>query len=125
MRQRQKSVPFEKKETGFHKHAVIELAEWVNGITEKEFYIDGKIAFIPDVTCYVDGVLNCFYEVVKSHPLSGRKLAIITDWCYRNSTEVSIFEVSADFVLAQTKKPDYIQYIEYYFINPHLYNVGT
>lgn len=121
MRQRQKSVPFEKKETGYHKYAVEELATWVQGVVEQPFYIEDKIAFVPDVACYKDGVLDSFYEVVQSHPLNGKKLGVIMDWCYRNASEVSVFEVSADFVLAQTKKPDYIRTMECYIINPFEY----
>ena len=107
---------FKKNETGYHKFAVKELASWVNGIPEQPFYIDDSILFVPDVTCYKDGVLDSLYEVVYSHPLSGKKLGLIQEWCYRNASELSVFEVSADFILKQTKKPERIGTMEYYNI---------
>jgi hypothetical protein len=105
---------FKKNETGYHKHAVKQLAEWVNGITEKEFYIDSCIAFVPDVVCYENGVITNMYEVVYSHPIDGKKLGMIQAWSYFNSSEFSLFEVSADWILKQTKKPERIETMEYY-----------
>lgn len=108
---------FEKKESGYHKFAVQQLSSWVCGIIEQPFYIEGCIVFVPDVVCYKDGILDSMYEVVYSHPLNGRKLAWINDWCYRNSCEVSVFEVSADYILKQTEKPERITTMECYIIN--------
>jgi hypothetical protein len=107
---------YKKNETGYHKFAVKEFASWVNGIIEVPFYIDGSIVFVPDVACYENGVLKSIYEIVYTHPITGKKLGIIQNWCYRNSTELSLFEVSADWVLKQTKKPDRIEMMEYYDI---------
>lgn len=118
MSQRKKKLPFEKKETGYHKYAVVELASWVGGKVEEPMYIEGQIAFVPDVVCYKDGKPECIYEVVKTHPVDGYKLGMVQYWCYRNLTELCIHEVDADFVLAQTKKPEKIEFIETYFINP-------
>jgi hypothetical protein len=111
-------VKYKKNETGYHKHAVNQLAEWVNGIIEKEFYIDSEIAFIPDVAVYENGILTSIYEVVYSHSVPGRKIGIIQMWSYFNNTEFSLFEVSADWILKQTEKPDRIINIDYYNINP-------
>jgi len=118
MSQRKKKHPFEKKETGYHKYAVMELAEWVGGRVEEPMYIDGQIAFVPDVVCYKDGKPECCYEVVKTNPINGYKLGIIQYWCYRNNTELNIYEVSADYILAQTKKPERIRVDELYIVNP-------
>lgn len=115
-RRMKKTVPFKVNETGYHKSAKEILATWVNGLVEYEFYLDGSILFIPDVTCFKDGILDSIYEVVYSHPLTGRKLGMIQYWCYRNSKDLSVFEVSADFILAQTVKPERIEG-EYYSIN--------
>ena len=109
--------PFKKNETGYHKHAVKQLAEWVNGVIEKEFYIDSSIAFVPDISCYKNGVLTDIYEVVYSHPITGKKLGVIQNWCYRNATELSLFEVSADWILKQTGKPERIETMEMYEIS--------
>ena len=105
MKKQKAKHPFKKNETGYHKHAVKQLAEWVNGITEKEFYIDSCIAFVPDITCYENGVLTSMYEVVYSHPINGKKLGMIQMWSYFNSAEFSVFEVSADWILKQTELP--------------------
>jgi hypothetical protein len=102
---------FKKNETGYHKYAVTQLAEWVGGQTEVPFYIDSEIVFVPDVVCGTD-----LYEVVYTHPVNGRKLGSIQMWSYFNSTDLSVFEVSADWILAQTEKPERIKVMEYYDI---------
>lgn len=111
-------MKYKKNETGYHKHAVIQLSEWVGGITEKKFYIDSEIAFVPDVAVYENGILTSMYEVVYSHPIPGRKIGTIQMWSYFNNTEFMVFEVSSDWILSQTKKPDRIINIDYYDINP-------
>ena len=104
MSQKQKKHPFKKCETGYHKFAVMQLAEWVSGEIEKPFYIDGQIAFVPDVA--KDDRL---YEVVYSHALDGRKLAMMQYWSYRNKTDLTVFEVDAEYILKQTEKPEFIE----------------
>lgn len=118
MSQEQKKCHLEANESGFHKYAVRELSSWVNGIRDQHFKIDGITAFVPDVTCYKNGILDSIYEVVHTHPLTGKKLGMIEYWCYRNATELSVFEVSADFILRQTNKPERIETMECYLINP-------
>lgn len=118
MNQEVKKSHFEAKETGFHRYAVKQLSSWVNGVRDQHFKIDGLTAFIPDVTCYKNGILDSIYEVVYSHPLLGKKLGLIEYWCHRNSTELTVFEVSADYVLAQIEKPERIETMECYVINP-------
>lgn len=108
---------FKKNETGYHKYAVKQLAEWVGGEIEKQFFIDSMIAFVPDVACYENNVLKSIYEIVYSHPVDGKKLGQIQNWCYRNATELSVFEVSADWILKQTEKPDVIRHIEFYDVD--------
>jgi hypothetical protein len=110
-------MKFKKNETGYHKFAVQELASWINGIIEQPFYIDSSIAFISDISCYKNGVLTDIYEVVYSHPVDGKKLGMIQNWCYRNVTELSLFEVSADWILKQTVKPERIETMEMYEIS--------
>jgi hypothetical protein len=118
MSREKKKHPFKRCESGYHKYAVTELATWVNGVIEKPFEIDGKMIFIPDVTCYKNGILDSIYEIVNRYPITGYKLGMIEYWCYRNSTELTVFEVSADFVLRQTDKPERIETMECYLINP-------
>jgi len=109
--------PFEKKESGYHLHAKNDLAKWVGGEVEKEFFVEGSIAFVPDVTVTENNVITALYEVVHSHPIDGKKLGMIQMWCYRNFTELSIFEVSADYILKQTTKPDVIETMSCYEIS--------
>jgi hypothetical protein len=113
---------FEKRETGYHKSAVEILAKWVNGTIEQPFHLDGEIVFVPDVTCYVDGILNSIYEVVYKHPLSGKKYGLIQHWCYRNLSELTVFEISADYILSQTAKPERIEVMECYIVSPFEYD---
>jgi hypothetical protein len=108
---KKKKHPFEKNETGYHKFAVQQLAEWVGGEAEKQFKVDGRIVFVPDVVKD-----DTVYEIVYSHPIDGKKLGMMQYWCYRNSSEMTIFEVSADFILSQTKKPERIETLECYII---------
>lgn len=111
-----KKYPFKKNETGFHKYAVKTLAEWVNGECEKPFYVEGLIVFVPDVIVINNGIIDRIYEVVYNHPIDGKKLGLMQYWSYRNKTELNVFEVSTDFILKQTSKPDYIEILEYYNI---------
>jgi hypothetical protein len=111
MSRKQKSHHFKKKETGFHKFAVMQLAEWINGEIEKPFYIDGQIAFVLDVVKD-----NRLYEVVHSHPLDGHKLGLMQYWSYRNKTDLTVFEVDADYILSQTQRPEFIESFNCYVI---------
>jgi len=109
-------MKFKKKETGYHHFAVRRLAEWVNGSIENPFKVDGRILFVPDVTVYNNGLPVEFYEVVHTHEIDGKKLGFIQEWSYRNQTEVSVYEVSADYILAQTEKPERVRTKELYEI---------
>ncbi len=112
-----RSHRFKSVQTGYHKWAVRQLAYWVNGETEEPFLYDGSIVFVPDVTVRNDGILTTIYEVVYKHPINGRKLGMIEYWCYMTGTQLTVFEVSADYILAQTEKPDRIEIMECYEIN--------
>ena len=112
MSQKVKKYPFKKCETGYHKHAVMELASWVNGEIEQPFYIDGKIVFVPDV---VSG--NVLYEVVYKHEINGIKLGMMQAWSYYNVTDLDVYEISADYILSQKETPDIIEVIEHYKIH--------
>jgi hypothetical protein len=111
---------FKDNQSGYHRSAVDILAEWVNGITEMPFIIDSEIVFVPDVTCKENDVITRLYEVVHSHYVTGRKLGMMQYWCYFNNTELSVFEVSSDFILGQTGKPDWIEAMEYYKIGEEI-----
>ena len=109
MKSQMKKHHFEKKESFRHKCAVEILASWVGGVTEQKFYLDGKIEFVPDVAVYENGVLTSIYEVVNSNPLSSHKYGIIQYWCYLNCKDLTVYEVSAEYILDQLEKPDQIR----------------
>jgi hypothetical protein len=108
---------FEVKESGYHESAKNILAKWVGGATEVPFRIKRKIVFVPDVTVYENGVVKCIYEVVYSHPLTALKYAIMQYYCYRNFTSLTVYEISADFILKQTCKPERLEFMECYTID--------
>ena len=118
MNQAKRKCLFKRNETGYHTQAVKVLARWVKGKREVPFMVNGFPLFVPDIVCYENGVLKYIYEVVYSHPLTGRKLGLIEYWCYRNSTSVIVYEVSADYILKQICKPEFIQTMECYIIDP-------
>lgn len=74
--------------------------------------------FIPDIACYKNGILTSIYEVIYSHALTGHKLGLIQYWCYLNSKAISVFEISADYILSQIEKPEILETMEYYDIDP-------
>lgn len=108
---------FKIHETGYHKSAKLILADWVNGIPEYPLTVKDNFVIIPDVVCISDGVISCAYEIIHSNPLTGRKLAMYDYWAYMNGTSITVFGVSADFILAQTDKPGYIS-SDCYIIDP-------
>ena len=109
---------FKDNQSGYHSSAVKILATWVGGEIEQPFYIDSEIAFVPDITCKEDGRVKELYEVYHTHPIGGKKLAMMQAWGYFNGTGFSIFEVDANFILRQTEKPEKIIAMEIYEINP-------
>ena len=104
-----------------HRFAKEVLREWLSSEytveLERPFYIDGRISFVPDVTCSVDGAVISFYEIVNKHPINGKKLGRIQSWCYRNSTPIDVYEVDSNYIMAQIEKPRIISTINEYYIN--------
>lgn len=112
MKQKRKMHPFKKVETFMHHEAVKILRRWVKGRREVQFDVDGYPAFVADVATYDEGFVQRLYEVTYKHPIDGKKLGMIQYWCYRNLTPVTVFEISAEYILNQKTKPDNIAYIE-------------
>ena len=108
---------FKKNESGYHESAKNILAGWVKGYTEIEFKVDGSIVFVPDITIYKDGIIDCIYEIVYSHPLTAKKYGLIQYWCYMNRIDLTVFEVSTDWILKQTEKPLRIEAMECYSVS--------
>jgi len=108
---------FKHTETGFHKYATVQLAEWVGGAIEHPISIDGSFLFVPDVVTMVGPYPDTAYEIVYSNPLNGKKLGLIEYYCYRNKISLTVHEIDAMFILAQTKKPEYIPKMQSYYFD--------
>jgi len=108
---------FKRRESFKHKCAVETLASWVDGVIEKPFFVDGSIVFVPDVAVYKNGSLECIYEVVNSHPITALKYGMIQYYCYMNKTDLTVFEVSAEWILKQCEKPERINSMECYIVS--------
>jgi hypothetical protein len=108
---------FKINESGYHRSAKEILASWVNGIIEEKFYVDGKIVFVPDVTVYENGVVKCIYEVIHKNQFTGHKYGLMQYYCYKNFTTLTVYEISSDYILEQTQKPQRIKAKECYTID--------
>jgi hypothetical protein len=116
-----KKPRFKINESGYHKSAKDILASWVNGKTEQKFCVDGKTVFVADVAVYKDGKLDFVYEVVHTHPMTGKKYGMIQFYCYSTISQITVFEVSSHFILSQTSNPEVIEAIEKYVVGPFEY----
>lgn len=124
MNQEKTKLLFKQIETGYHRSAKEILAAWVNGIQEYKLMHKDSIVIVPDVVCIENGVIIFAYEVTHSNKLTGKKLAMYDYWCYMNRCSLTLFEVSADYILAQTEKPSYIS-ADCYIIDPNNYESCT
>lgn len=109
MNQNKRKSRFEDNQSGYHRSAVNILAGWVNGSPEEKFYLHDEIYFVPDVTVYMNGEPSVIYEVVYKNEFTGKKLGRIQFWCYVNAFDLKVCEVSAHWILKQTKKPEKIE----------------
>lgn len=113
-----------KDESYLHYLAKYILSEWLRHgydrfksidkvLLEKKLYLyDGKY-IIPDITCYnKTGDIIYIFEVVNTNELLGGKINKIQQYKYYKHKSFRVFEVSADWILSQLKKPEDIQYIE-------------
>lgn len=114
MKKRKKKLPFKKMETGFHRYAVVELANWFDGKIEEPLYIDDTILLVPDVTASD----NRFFEVTYKHELTGRKLGLYQYWSYRNNIPISVYEIDAKYILSHIEKPIALTGVDCYIFEP-------
>ena len=106
---------FKKNVSYKHEKAIEVLAEWLSNVEfERPFYIDGCIIFVPDLVT-IDGIITGIYEVVHKNELTGKKLGLIQYWCYLNY-DIPVYEVSAEWILCQTGKPENIKADRFYTI---------
>jgi len=117
MKQAKKRPPFKIIETYFHHEAVKILRRWVRGKREVRFDIDGYPAFVADVATFDNDIVQRVYEVTYKHPIDGKKLGMIQYWCYRNMIPLTVFEISAEYILKQIKKSEVIDHINIFEID--------
>jgi hypothetical protein len=73
-----------------------------------KFFYGNALLFIPDLTLTHEGTVRAIYEIVHTHGLTGRKLGYIQLWCSANY-DFAVHEISADYILNKTSKPEYIE----------------
>ena len=96
------------------------LARWLSceyeTRTEIKFYLGKKIYFIADIVCFDHNEPFAIYEITHSHGIDFRKLARIQQWSYQNAIQLQVYEVQAEWVLCQIRKPEKLKYIDYTII---------
>lgn len=112
MDKRKRNSTILSKESYKHKLAKVVLMEWLG----KKFHCEpeiklgkGAFTFIPDVTTFTDGHIQAFYEVTHLHPADCMKLAKMQYYCYENKIDLLLHEVDAEWIMNQTKEPEYIE----------------
>ena len=107
------------KESYKHKSAKKVLADWLKGeyrvFVEPYMGID-SMTFRPDVVAYSGENLSAIYEVVNKNSIDGKKLGKIQYYGYLHGINFLCHEVSADWILNQTEKPDKIEFLWTYDI---------
>jgi hypothetical protein len=110
-------MSFKKNVSYKHEAAIAVLKTWFEPeftcVIEKEFYIDSVLFIVPDLTLIQDGTIRAVYEVVHKHGLTGQKLGRFQYWCFFNY-DFPVYEISADYVLNHTKKPEIIETDKFY-----------
>ena len=92
-----------------HKAAKKILADWLSAdYTVKLEAFFGKPVFSPDVTTLTEGQIDAFWEVEHKNGIDGKKLGKMQHYCYVNNLELYCYEVSAEWILCQTEKPEQI-----------------
>ena len=93
------------------------LAHWLSGEyttkTEVIFYCGDRIWFIADVVCYDNCEPFAIYEITHRHGIEFTKLSRIQQWSYRNAIQLQVYEVSAEWILRQVKRPKTLKYIDF------------
>lgn len=86
------------------------LAAWLKKYyktrTEVKFYSNTMIQFVADIVCYDNNEPFAMYEVVHTHGLDYKKLSRIQQWSYKNNIQLQVYEVEAEWIMRQVKRPD-------------------
>jgi len=100
------------KESYKHYLAKRVLTNWL----KPEFTVrqeENFIFFKPDLSCYTENGINCFYEIEHRSGMTGKKLNKMMFWAYVNNIHIPVYEVEADWILNQCQKPKQIICIKY------------
>lgn len=119
-----KKCRFNKIEMYLHEHAIMVLCDWIIEFperfglipirieSEEKFCDRGVVSFIPDVSVYGhDGICSMF-EVVYKNALTGKKLNKMQQYFYENQIDVSVYEISSEYIMKQVKCPDVVRMIK-------------
>lgn len=108
---------FNSKESYNHLYAKLILKEWLKFdyiiYLEQKFYLNNKILFIPDLTCYKNGEINKIIEIVNKSDLTGEKLNKIQKYQYYTKSRFKVFSITSEYILRQVNKPDDIKMINF------------
>lgn len=101
------------KESYKHAAAVKVLADWLRSdyIVKVEKYMGFDLVFKPDIAAYKNDILQAIYEVVHTNGVDYKKLGRIQYYAYVNNLSFLCHEVSAEWILRQTEKPDKITHM--------------
>ncbi len=96
-----------------HIYAKQVLEDWLKGDfvkieLEYKFYLDGRILFIPDITCFGENGIDTIYEVVHKNEISAKTLARMQFYFFISDMNIKIYEVSTEWILRQIEKPENI-----------------
>ena len=97
------------KESYKHRAAKRVLSSWIvpdYTVKVEQYFGFGTFVFRPDITTFNNGQIDAFYEVVNKNPIDGKKLGKMQYYCYINGLDVLCHEVSAEWILSQTDKPE-------------------
>ena len=98
------------KESYKHAAAVKVLADWLSDDyrVEVEKYLGSDLPFKPDIAVYTRERLDAIYEVVHKCAVDGKKLGKMQYFAYLQGIDFLCHEVSAEWILTQTEKPERI-----------------
>jgi hypothetical protein len=122
---------FHSNESFKHKLAKGLLIEWLKDnprliglesiikITTEETQCEGgNIVFCPDITIYSDIGICAFIEIFNKHAVSDVKIDNIYRYLFSHKwLFIDVLEISADWIMNQTKQPEELLYQRYTFAN--------
>jgi hypothetical protein len=108
-----KQSRFKKIESYKHRYAKLLLRLWLLRDylcvrIEQSVCTDGRILFVPDITCYTLDE-QIIYEVVNKHEMDNSKLSAMQLYYWNMRIPVVVYEINSDWILNQVRRPDEIK----------------